>query len=265
MACESITPNRLIQSLYADFSLDLNVDESTNGGTILGATGSPLLASVLRDVTRMIKSPINETKTVYDDWLSDQQRNDPGRSAPVLDLMGTGSDYTVFFDHLGIPSVDLLFNRQGKGVYPYHSNYDSYYWVDKFGDVGFKKHLAMAQLWGLLTVRLAGVSNIAFEASEYPKVLAHHSELLQAKYGKVLDFSGLNQAIGQFEKAASSLDLRSPIKKSPTVLQPDVEINRAYLNLERQFLLPKGAGLPGREWYRHVVSPLILHSVWCII
>ncbi|KAI8231803.1 putative glutamate carboxypeptidase [Colletotrichum sp. SAR 10_86] len=199
----------------------LNVDEATNGGQVLGVTGSPLLASVLRDVTQLIRSPIHEGKTVYDDWLGDQRRTDPGRSTPVLDLMGTGSDYTVFFNHLGIPSVDLLFNRQGQGVYPYHSNYDSFYWVEKFGDMGFKKHLAMAQLWGLLTVRLAGTGSILFEAVEYPKVLAHHSKQLKTKYGSLLDLSALDRVISRFHAAALEVDTRSNTKASPTSLQPD--------------------------------------------
>ncbi|KAI8314921.1 putative glutamate carboxypeptidase [Colletotrichum sp. SAR11_59] len=202
----------------------LNVDEATNGGQVLGVTGSPLLASVLRDVTQLIRSPIHEGKTVYDDWLGDQRRTDPGRPTPVLDLMGTGSDYTVFFNHLGIPSVDLLFNRQGQGVYPYHSNYDSFYWVEKFGDVGFKKHRAMAQLWGLLTVRLAGTGSILFEAGEYPKVLAHHSKQLKTKYGSFLDLSALEGAISQFHAAALEVDARSNTKASPPNLQPDGDI-----------------------------------------
>ncbi|KAF4919269.1 putative glutamate carboxypeptidase [Colletotrichum viniferum] len=238
----------------------LNVDEATNGGQVLGVTGSPLLASVLRDVTQLIRSPINEGKTVYDDWLGDQHRTDPGRPTPVLDLMGTGSDYTVFFNHLGIPSVDLLFNRQGQGVYPYHSNYDSFYWVEKFGDVGFKKHLAMAQLWGLLTVRLAGTGSILFEAVEYPKVLAHHSKQLKTKYGSLLDLSALDREISQFHAAALEVDTRSNTKASPTSLQPDSGVNTKYLNLERHFLLPKGEGLPGREWYRHMASTILTRS-----
>ncbi|KAI8286342.1 putative glutamate carboxypeptidase [Colletotrichum sp. SAR11_57] len=208
---------------------DLNVDEATNGGQVLGVTGSPLLASVLRDVTQLIRSPIHEGKTVYDDWLGDQRRTDPGRPTPVLDLMGTGSDYTVFFNHLGIPSVDLLFNRQGQGVYPYHSNYDSFYWVEKFGDVGFKKHLAMAQLWGLLTIRLAGTGSILFEAVEYPKILAHHSKQLESKYGSLLDLSALDRVISRFHAAALEVDTRSNTKASPTSLQPDSGVNTKSL------------------------------------
>lgn len=53
-----------------------------------------------------------------------------------------------------------------KAVYPYNSNYDSFYWVEKFGDPGFQKHLAMAQLWGVLAVRMACVKVAPFKAAE---------------------------------------------------------------------------------------------------
>ncbi|EHK99659.1 putative N-acetylated-alpha-linked acidic dipeptidase-like protein [Glarea lozoyensis 74030] len=115
---------------------DLNVDESTNGGAILGATGSPLLAHSLIEVMQQIPSPLEEGKTVYSDWLSHGTK-DYGEQDDAIGVIGTGSDYTVFFHHLGIPSIDLLFNRKGSGVYPYHSNYDSFLWVERFGDPGF--------------------------------------------------------------------------------------------------------------------------------
>lgn len=127
----------------------INVDEATNGGRFLGAVGSPLLSEVLRSTTRLVPSPIDAIKSVYDDWLADLQTKktkggeDGQLEAPSLGLIGTGSDYTAFYHHLGIPSVDMLFNQQGQGVYPCHSNYDSYYWLDRFGDVGFTKHKAM--------------------------------------------------------------------------------------------------------------------------
>ena len=103
----------------------LNVDESTNGGQFLGAPGSPLLEEVIREAAQQVTSPITPSETVYSDWLADQQRHEPSLESPSLTLMGTGSDYTVFFHHLGIPSMDMIFNQQGQGVYPYHSNYDS--------------------------------------------------------------------------------------------------------------------------------------------
>lgn len=68
---------------------------------------------------------------------------------------------------------DTLFNQQEKAV-SYHSNYDSYYWPDKFGDVGFTKHKAMSRLWGLIAVRLAGIQLIPFKVVDYPRALARN-------------------------------------------------------------------------------------------
>lgn len=206
----------------------------------------------------MIPSPLNDDKTVYDDWLSDQQRADSTLGQPSLALMGTGSDYTVFFDHLGIPSIDMLFNRQGKGVYPYHSNYDSYYWLEKFGDIGFKKHLAMAQLWGVIVVRLAELSVVPFNAGDYPATLKSHLQDLKAGDGNGLDFQQVESAIRRFQLAADNLDrtahaLLSTGQNRNRMSDAISAVNNKYRLIERLFLLPKNFGLPGRPWYRHMV------------
>ncbi|KAL1867145.1 hypothetical protein VTK73DRAFT_4339 [Phialemonium thermophilum] len=240
----------------------LNVDESTNGGKFLGATGSPLLNSVLREVAAEIPSPITQGLSVYDDWLAWQRQSlsSPQLEKPGVTLMGTGSDYTVFFDHLGIPSVDMLFNQQGQGVYPYHSNYDSYYWLDKFGDVGFRKHLAMAQLWGVLAVRLAGTAVVSFCAEEYANVLGRHVEELRSKMGGRVSVEGLREAVALLRTAAAQFDAlasRAQSQASANGSVPSDEdianINRTYMEIERACLLEKGKGLPGRPWYRHMI------------
>lgn len=175
--------------------------------------------------------------------------------------MGTGSDYTVFQDHLGIPSLDLLFNRQGKGVYPYHSNYDSYYWLENFGDVGFKKHLAMSQLWGALVVRLAGVKILPFSAMEYARVLGVLVDEVRPINGTVLDLKEMKEAIESFKIKAKKLDQEASEARErgnedmKLTIGADISasiINKHYLTIERAFLYNKG--LPGRPWFKHIVS-----------
>lgn len=227
---------------------------------MLGAIGSPLLAQILRDITALVPSPVNDGKTVYDDWLSDSLLKDPTLSQPSVQKMGTGSDYTVFFDHFGIPSIDIVFNRQGKAVYPYHSNYDSYYWLDKFGDVGFKKHLAMARLWGALVVRLAGSELIPFKVVDYSAALKFHIEALSKITEGVLDLRGLNKAVDCFEVAAIKLDREAckaiaRRREEPwdaSTLTDVSSLNAKYMKIERMFLCPH-SGLPGRIWYKHMV------------
>ncbi|KAI1453375.1 Zn-dependent exopeptidase [Annulohypoxylon moriforme] len=233
----------------------INVDEATNGGNILGAYGSPLLAHALRETAAFIPSPVNEGKTVYDDWLRLQQETSEHLDHPNLTVMGTGSDYTVFFHHLGISSIDILFNQRGTAVYPYHSNYDSYYWVDRFGDPGFKKHLAMARLWGLLTVKLAGVPVLPFRASDYSNALKQHIKSLSEKGISGLQLGPLEKSTSRFEVSTNAFDKnvqRAKLGKSHQH-SPDVaEISKVYMKIERSFLCPKG-GLPGRPWYKHLI------------
>lgn len=237
------------------------MDEATNGGRFLGAVGSPLLSEVLRSTTRLVPSPIDSSKSVYDDWLAHLQTKkakggeDGQLTDPSLGLIGTGSDYTAFYHHLGIPSVDMLFNQQGQGVYPYHSNYDSYYWLDRFGDVGFTKHKAMSQLWGLVAVRLAGTQLIPFRVADYSESLERNMALLEAEYPRVLDYSAAKSIMSQFHKVALRFDEAC---HAVSLAGPDgraalEDLNRAIIQLERVFLLEKGHGLSGRPWYRHQV------------
>jgi N-acetylated-alpha-linked acidic dipeptidase len=166
--------------------------------------------------------------------------------------MGSGSDYTVFFDHLGIPSLDMNLGEGQKSVYLYHSNYDSYYWVNKFGDPGFKKHLAVAQLFGVLAVKLANTKVIPFEGTEYAVALEKHSKELKA-IGKV-DTKILDENIATFRKAVEKLDAEAVgLDDTDAETQKKIAgVNERYMKIERGFLRKDG-GLPGREWFKHMV------------
>ncbi|PVH77212.1 Zn-dependent exopeptidase [Cadophora sp. DSE1049] len=239
----------------------LNVDESTNGGSIFGAVGSPLLAAAMRSVASDIPSPLSGKRTVYDDWLAYYKKSNPDEEMTHLELIGTGSDYTAFFDHLGIPCVDMVFNKEGKSVFHYHSNYDSYHWMQKFGDVGWKKHLAMARLWGVLAVRLANSDVISFAAREYASELERHTGYLKSLTAGDVDVGAMEESIKHFKKAATALDFRAqelarrtqPNRTIDPTLKKELQrINAKYKSIERAFLCKSG-GLPGRKWFKHMI------------
>jgi N-acetylated-alpha-linked acidic dipeptidase len=215
---------------------------------------------------RVIPSPLKSGNTVYDDWL-DLLHEYKGREKSILAPMGTGSDYTVFFHHLGIPSLDLVFSKRSTVVYPYHSNYDSYHWIDKFGDPGFKKHLAMARLVGVLAVKMAGIPLLSYSATNYADAIDRSIQELGAKEINGLDLNPLTRSQARFFEAALALDrlargcdisnlLSCPVSRSQTGVS---EINRRYRKLEQSFIMKHGQGLPGRTWYRHIVSTLPLN------
>ena len=82
----------------------------------------------------------------------------------VDNRLGSGSDYTVFLNHLGIPVADLTFDGP-YGVY--HSIYDTHEWVARIGDPGFRYHATMVQLWGLLALRLANADALPLDYVPY--------------------------------------------------------------------------------------------------
>lgn len=105
----------------------VNVDVATTG-PIFKAAASPLLNKLIYEVADLIQSP-NQTipgQTIGDLW--DKK----------ISTMGSGSDFTAFQDFAGIPSIDMGFTTDpGAPVYPYHSNYDSFYWMNTYGGLSY--------------------------------------------------------------------------------------------------------------------------------
>ncbi|KKA30578.1 hypothetical protein TD95_001109 [Thielaviopsis punctulata] len=149
----------------------INVDSGV-GGPHFRAAAAPLLHSVLRNVTASVLSP-NQTvagQTVGDLW--------DGR----ISTMGSGSDFTAFQDYAGIASLDMGFKPdEHSAAYHYHSNYDSFYWMDSFGDPGFQYHKTMAQITGLVMAHLVNLPVIPFNATQYADQLVVYIDSVEAK------------------------------------------------------------------------------------
>ncbi|RKF56954.1 putative glutamate carboxypeptidase [Erysiphe neolycopersici] len=151
----------------------LNVDIGTSGTKFVAKT-SPLLDQILHEITSLVLSP-NQTipgQTVADLWNSG------------IKTIGSGSDFTAFQDLAGIPCFDLGFKEdtsrigeEGNIVYHYHSNYDSFHWMNTYGDPGFYYHTTMAKLLALLTAKLVEMPVIPLNATDY--ALALNSYLYQ--------------------------------------------------------------------------------------
>ncbi|KAK0730423.1 hypothetical protein B0H67DRAFT_605407 [Lasiosphaeris hirsuta] len=150
----------------------LNVDVGVKGPHF-SASASPLLDNIIHSAARSVLSP-NQTvpgQTVFDVW----DKN--------IRTMGSGSDFTAFQDFAGIPSLDVGFGSGAPddAVYHYHSNYDSFYWMENFGDPGFIYHKAMSQVMGLLTAQLADLPIISFKAGHYAESLEKYVSKVEDK------------------------------------------------------------------------------------
>ena len=78
----------------------------------------------------------------------------------VSNRLGSGSDYTVFLNFLGVPIADMTMSGP-YGVY--HSVYDNHDWMQKFGDPGFLHHTAMTRVWGVMALRLANADVVPLD------------------------------------------------------------------------------------------------------
>ncbi|EGW30216.1 uncharacterized protein SPAPADRAFT_144416 [Spathaspora passalidarum NRRL Y-27907] len=142
----------------------LNLDVAVSGKHFkLGS--SPVLNKILLEIAKELVYPEEGVGSLYDHYVKAKG----GEHIPTL---GSGSDYTVYLEHLGIPSVDLGF-QEGKEdpVYHYHSNYDSYYWISEFADKGFVYHNLAAKYLALLTLGISERELINFGLQDYSKGL----------------------------------------------------------------------------------------------
>ena len=135
---------RLLRGAVAYFNQDVSAD-----GPVFGATGSPSLRAITRDVTQMVPDPdAGAGVSIYDAWRGGDPttpRADSG--GPEFGDPGGGSDFAGFANHLGVPILSWGFSGAG-GVY--HSAYDDYNWESRFGDPGYKRHAASARVGAAL-------------------------------------------------------------------------------------------------------------------
>ncbi|HZJ47027.1 MAG TPA: M28 family metallopeptidase [Pyrinomonadaceae bacterium] len=233
----------------------LNLDVAVSGPHF-GASSVPSLWKLIRDVTKDVKDP-KTGKSVYQQW---QEHNREGRSesddssgeARIASL-GSGSDYTPFLQHLGVPSTDMGFNGD-YGVY--HSAYDSFYWMDHFGDPGFLYHVAAAQIWGTMALRLADADGLPFDYSDY-------ANQIRDFFNETVRLSRRRNLAGSFDEKAMVAAIDEFLKESTRVerdRQDAVQngdsaklnsINASLMDVERQFIDPRG--LRGRAWYKHQI------------
>ena len=235
----------------------LNVDVAVSGGNF-GASSVPSLWKAIRDVTRDVKDP-KTGKTIYQQW---QEKAREGRSLNEatnggearIGALGSGSDYTPFLQHLGVPSTDMGFGGD-YGVY--HSSYDSFYWMDHFGDPGFVYHVAAAQIWGTLALRLADADALPFDYTDYAtQIREFFAEALRLAKQKNLDTSfddrSMNAALEDFAKECSRVEKNRQEAVTTKANSAKLKLmNDALIGVEREFIDERG--LRGRPWYKHEI------------
>jgi len=255
----------------------LNVDAATSGENFTVSTVPALLPAVI-EAAQAVRDPATGRR-VYDRWR-EQPASGNVRSYAVsgaaagpvpFGVLGGGSDFMVFLQHDGVPSLDMIFDGP-YGVY--HSVYDDYAWMARFGDPGFRYHAVMSRLWGLLALRFANADLLPLDYTLYASEVAAYLQGLE-KIAPADFFAREIQPLVQkceaWKGAASqsSAELEAWREDEPrgagleagnagrAELNPAAteEINARLIGEERALLADEG--IPGRPWFRHLIyAPL---------
>jgi N-acetylated-alpha-linked acidic dipeptidase len=238
-----------------------NVDVAVSGPTF-DAQAVPSLKPFVVNITREVPSPLGGT--VYDAWLANQQPSDAknrsldehmdqGRhNSPLVDGirmgdLGSGSDYTPFIQHLGVPSTDI----GSTGPYGvYHSAFDDYTWFTKFADPTFVYLQQQARILGLEALHMADADLPPYDYAEYGAEVLDYLQTAQERAAKAgmtsLNFAAAIAAAHRFQDAGQHA---LAAERGPA--GPLAQENSILRNAEEDLLNPRG--LPDRPWFKHTI------------
>jgi N-acetylated-alpha-linked acidic dipeptidase len=261
--------------------------------------GSHTLEKFINGVARDIEDP--EKKITV--WKRSQLRRIEGASSPEerqearerpdlrIDALGSGSDYGVFIDHLGIASLDLGYGGEDAGGI-YHSIYDDFYWYTHFDDTSFVYGRALAQTAGTAVMRLADAGLLPFDFSDFADTIHRYADdlnkLLRSRQEEVrernkeieegvftatadpqtgyvpprpeevppyLNFAPLENATEALTQSAQryrKATEEANAKGGAALARASLtSVNALLIQSERKLIRPEG--LPGRPWYKHEI------------
>lgn len=230
-----------------------NVDVAVSGPDF-SASAVPSLKGFIRGIASSVSSPLGGT--VYQQWRNSQiHRNEqktpniPPAGADQIRVggLGSGSDFTPFLQHVGVPSTDI----GSEGPYGvYHSVFDNFAWYTQNADPHFLYLQEMARILGLEALRMADADVLPYDYAAYAHEIGAYIEAAKSKATqaglKSLNFAPAAAAAARMATAGEKVRDREMAASGDLV-----GLNQALRRTEEAFISP--AGLPGRPWYRHVI------------
>lgn len=235
----------------------LNVDVGVSG-TDFHAAASPLYERSLRHVIDRVGDP-SSGKSIRELWDTSNRR---------IEGLGAGSDFVAFQDIVGTSSIDMFFKGQR---FPYHSCYDNFEWMSRYGDPDWKYHKAMGEIWALLILELADKPVLPFDLTAYARAVVRYVDEL-GTYAKTaigsdkntLDLRPLQKAADFFSQEAEAFHnfdttwrdfvFGSGGFESAAMGSARLEHNNRLAQFETHLLdLTEGGGLTNRTQFKHVL------------
>ena len=262
----------------------LNTDGNSRGFINIG--GSHTLERLMGGVTADVIDPQTGvsvdarrramlTLEVSNARIKNEAKN---RAQLRISPLGSGSDYTPFLQHLGIASINIAFGGEAQDG-SYHTLYDTYEHYLKFRDPGLYYGVALAQVAGRATLRIANAQRLPFEFAGLTDNIALYLSEIEAltdalrsgtedtnslidagTYDLALDPTknlgapSSNQPVPYFNfarlhNALTRLDAAATAYEGKVDQPASAEVNRLLYSSER--LLTRGHGLAGRPWFKH--------------
>ena len=232
----------------AYFNMDVGV-----AGPDFSAAAVPSLKEFILELTQSVPSP--QGGTVYQAWKRSRAGEIRGSdteptiwtSTVKVGALGSGSDYTPFLQHAGVPSTDI---GSGGPYGVYHSTFDDFAWYTENADPKFLYLQEMARVFGLEVVRMADADVLPYDYVSYASAIASYIETAKHKAAadglRGLNFVPAEAAVLRLEAAAAKAHALQEAAAG------DLSgLNQALRETESDFLSP--AGLPDRPWYRHTI------------
>jgi N-acetylated-alpha-linked acidic dipeptidase len=226
-----------------------NTDVAVSGSDFTAAA-VPSLRQFMSDVTRSVPSPLGGT--VYQQWrISHTAQSEHGSITPGEEVhlgdLGSGSDFTPFLQHAGVPSTDI--GSEGSyGVY--HSVFDNYAWYTQNADPHFVYLQEIARVFGIEALRMADADVLPYDYIAYAAAISAYITAAKQKADDLkvrpLDFSSVLAAASRFAAAAERAHTRQ--------IAPAADLTKLNLALRQtETALLSEAGLPNRPWFRHTI------------
>ena len=253
-----------------------NVDTGAVGPNFR-ASATPSLRDFLREIAKAVPDP--KGGTLYEAWKTSVRRENElqaKKDLPEVGTLGSGSDFTSFLDHSGVPATDV---RSSGNYGVYHSVFDNFEWYKKFGDTQFVYTQEVARVYGLQMLRMGNADVLPYDYEDYGKEIGTYldaAERLAAEHlgDKAPSFAPARAASNRFAQAGAAIknaahalshipegyDLNASVARAPSHVHNlnnarsagNLErLNKTLMATERALLLP--AGLPRRPWFRHAI------------
>jgi N-acetylated-alpha-linked acidic dipeptidase len=238
-------------------------NSDSNSAGWIDVEGSHALEQFATEVARDITDPKSGHSVLAASLAHQREQRGPKDTTSdttfTIGALGSGSDYTAFLDHLGLPSLNIGYGGAARsGIY--HSIYDNYTFYERFLDTGYVYAVTEAQTLATAILRMADAPVLPFEFRAPARTFRRYVDQLarlaaEHDTTKGLDLTALRAALDRLDSAAAAWErasagidgLAATRRRRPAL----AAVNRMLAASEQA--LTDSAGLPRRPWFRHLV------------